>query len=222
MPWRSGAGWLREQRAAGRAGPSLPGCTAATSGTWRMRAVAGQPVVIHLTVRRFFCPAAGCPAVTFAEQVPGLTWRYGRRTPVARRVLEAIGLALGGRAGQGWPPRPRSQRVGRPCCAWSAPCPSQPGPRLWSWALMISRCAAARATEPCWQIWSPGGRWTCWRAATPRSWPTGCPRILGCRSSAGTARPPMPRAHGPGRPTPCRSPTAGTCGATSPKPLRNA
>ena len=62
-------------------------------------AVAGQPVVIHLTVRRFFCPAADCERRTFAEQAPGLTWRYGRRTPVARRVLEAIGLALGGRAG---------------------------------------------------------------------------------------------------------------------------
>jgi transposase len=62
-------------------------------------AVAGQPAVIHLTVRRFFCPATGCPRQTFAEQVPGLTWRYGRRTPVARQVLEAIGLALGGRAG---------------------------------------------------------------------------------------------------------------------------
>jgi transposase len=62
-------------------------------------AVAGQPVVIHLTVRRFFCPAAGCARRTFAEQVPDLTWRYGRRTPVARRLLETIGLALGGRAG---------------------------------------------------------------------------------------------------------------------------
>jgi hypothetical protein len=62
-------------------------------------AVAGQPVVIHLTVRRFFCPASDCESRTFAEQVPGLTWRYGRRTPAARRVLEAIGLALGGRAG---------------------------------------------------------------------------------------------------------------------------
>ena len=61
--------------------------------------VAGQPVVIHLTVRRFFCPAAGCSRQTFAEQVPDLTCRYGRRTPVARQVLEAIGLALGGRAG---------------------------------------------------------------------------------------------------------------------------
>ena len=62
-------------------------------------AVAGQPVVIHLTVRRFYCPAVDCERRTFAEQVPRLTWRYGRRTPVARRVLEAIGLALGGRAG---------------------------------------------------------------------------------------------------------------------------
>ena len=61
--------------------------------------MAGQPVVIHLTVRRFFCPVADCPARTFAEQVSGLTLRYGRRTPVARQVLEAIGLALGGRAG---------------------------------------------------------------------------------------------------------------------------
>jgi transposase len=62
-------------------------------------AVAGQPVVIHLTVRRFFCTATDCAWRTFAEQVPGLTWRYGRRTPVVRQVLEAIGLALGGRAG---------------------------------------------------------------------------------------------------------------------------
>jgi transposase len=62
-------------------------------------AIGGQPVIIHLTVRRFFCPSADCGRRTFAEQVPDLTWRYGRRTPVARRMLEAIGLALGGRAG---------------------------------------------------------------------------------------------------------------------------
>jgi hypothetical protein len=59
----------------------------------------GQPVIIHLTVRRFFCPSPDCGRRTFAEQVPDSTWRYGRRTPVARRMLEAIGLALGGRAG---------------------------------------------------------------------------------------------------------------------------
>src|SRR5579875_1506942 len=62
-------------------------------------AVAGQPVIICLTVRRFFCPAADCARRTFAEQVPGLTWRYGRRTPALRTALEAVGLSLGGRAG---------------------------------------------------------------------------------------------------------------------------
>jgi transposase len=62
-------------------------------------ALGGQPVVIHLMVRRFFCPSPDCTRRTFAEQVPDLTWRYGRRTPVARKTLEVIGLALGGRAG---------------------------------------------------------------------------------------------------------------------------
>jgi transposase len=62
-------------------------------------AAGGQPVIILLTVRRFFCPSPDCGRQTFAEQVPDLTWRYGLRTPVARRMLEAIRLALGGRAG---------------------------------------------------------------------------------------------------------------------------
>ena len=40
-----------------------------------------------------------CPARTFAEQVEGLTTRHARRTPLLRGMLEAIGLALAGRAG---------------------------------------------------------------------------------------------------------------------------
>lgn len=62
-------------------------------------AVAGRPVLINLQVRRLFCSAATCPAVTFAEQVPGLTSRYARRTPLLRELLERIGVALAGRAG---------------------------------------------------------------------------------------------------------------------------
>ena len=62
-------------------------------------AVAGQRVVLRLQVRRFFCSNADCPAKTFAEQVSGLTERYARRTALLRRALEAIGLALAGRAG---------------------------------------------------------------------------------------------------------------------------
>lgn len=33
--------------------------------------VAGSPVVIELTVRRFKCLSSRCPAVTFAEQIEG-------------------------------------------------------------------------------------------------------------------------------------------------------
>jgi transposase len=36
--------------------------------------------------------------VTFAEQVEGLTGRHARRTPAVTAVLEAVALALGGRA----------------------------------------------------------------------------------------------------------------------------
>ncbi len=62
--------------------------------------MAGCPVMIRLTVRRFFCPGSECAKVTFAEQVPGLTVRHSRRSPLRTLALEAIGLALGGRAGE--------------------------------------------------------------------------------------------------------------------------
>jgi transposase len=61
--------------------------------------VGGQPVTIRLAVRRFFCPNPGCGAVTFAEQVRGLTAPRARRTPLLARMLTAAGLALSGRAG---------------------------------------------------------------------------------------------------------------------------
>ena len=61
--------------------------------------VGGQMVTIRLAVRRFFCRSPGCPAVTFAEQVDGLTSRRARRTPPLARMLTAIALALAGRAG---------------------------------------------------------------------------------------------------------------------------
>jgi transposase len=61
--------------------------------------IGGVPVVIELAVRRMFCVAAGCPQRTFAEQVPGLTSRYARRSVVLGRMLAVVGLALAGRAG---------------------------------------------------------------------------------------------------------------------------
>ena len=58
-----------------------------------------QEVLIHLQARRFFCGNGACVKTTFAEQVPGLTVRYGRRTCGLEGVLHAVALALGGRAG---------------------------------------------------------------------------------------------------------------------------
>jgi len=55
--------------------------------------------VIDLLVRRFLCPAAECGRRTFVEQVDGLTERFARRTPLLRRSLEKIALALAGRPG---------------------------------------------------------------------------------------------------------------------------
>ncbi|MBT2404450.1 MULTISPECIES: ISL3 family transposase [unclassified Streptomyces] len=87
-------------------GAECPGC-----GIWSERvhsgyerhvsetAVCGQELVLHLRVRRFFCTAAECGKRTFAEQIPGLTFRYGRCTVSLRKVREAVALALGGRAG---------------------------------------------------------------------------------------------------------------------------
>jgi transposase len=62
-------------------------------------AVGGQELLIHLRVHRFLCRDDTCPKKTFAEQVPGLTVRYGRRSVRAAEALQAVAFALGGRAG---------------------------------------------------------------------------------------------------------------------------
>lgn len=62
-------------------------------------AVGGRAVVVDLTVRRLFCDVLDCPRRTFAEQVEGLTIRYGRYTPLLLDALRAVGLALAGSAG---------------------------------------------------------------------------------------------------------------------------
>jgi len=71
----------------------------------------GQEVLIDLQARRFFCGNPACAKTTFAEQVPGLTTRYGRRTCQLQGVLRAVALALGGRAG--------ARLTGRLACAVS-------------------------------------------------------------------------------------------------------
>ncbi|MFD0385893.1 transposase family protein [Streptomyces stramineus] len=60
---------------------------------------AGKSVVVALKVRRFVCSERSCPRKTFAEQAPGLTRRFGRRTERLRSTLISAGLALARRAG---------------------------------------------------------------------------------------------------------------------------
>jgi hypothetical protein len=62
-------------------------------------AIGGRRVMIWLQVRRLFCDEPGCKKRTLAEQVPGLTVRYGRKTALLAGMLQAIAVALAGRAG---------------------------------------------------------------------------------------------------------------------------
>jgi len=61
--------------------------------------VPGQPAVVWLRVRRFFCDQDDCSTCTFVEQVPGLTQRHAQRSAGMQDALVAIALALTGRAG---------------------------------------------------------------------------------------------------------------------------
>lgn len=61
--------------------------------------VGGAPAVIELVVRRFKCLNPQCPAVTFAEQVEGLTSPHARYTPLLHTLLTAIAASLAGRPG---------------------------------------------------------------------------------------------------------------------------
>jgi transposase len=61
--------------------------------------VAGRSLRIEVSVRRMYCANPFCSKVTFAEQVPGLTERYQRRTPGLGQALQAVAVALGGTAG---------------------------------------------------------------------------------------------------------------------------
>ncbi|WP_229799170.1 ISL3 family transposase, partial [Planomonospora parontospora] len=62
-------------------------------------ALGGRRVLIRVISRRFFCDNDLCPAATFAEQIPNLTSRYARHSPLLASMLKAIALALAGRAG---------------------------------------------------------------------------------------------------------------------------
>jgi len=61
--------------------------------------IGGRPVEIQLEIRRFRCRTQICPRRTFAEQVPQLVGRRARRSVPLLRLLQDIGLTIGGRPG---------------------------------------------------------------------------------------------------------------------------
>src|SRR5215207_10086233 len=59
----------------------------------------GIPVAVRLRVRRFFCDQKACNRAIFAEPLPGVAARYGRRTERLDGWFTHISFALGGEAG---------------------------------------------------------------------------------------------------------------------------
>ncbi|MFE7806880.1 transposase family protein [Streptomyces sp. NPDC057430] len=117
----------------GQRAVTCPACGMAASrvhSTYRRR-LADRPVgcrrvVLRLTVRRLFCDNAACKRRTVTEQVEHLTTPYQRRTVAVARIVQAIGLAVGGRAGArlaGYPAtagEPGRDRAGSPPAAGPA------------------------------------------------------------------------------------------------------
>ncbi|MEV0391357.1 ISL3 family transposase [Nonomuraea sp. NPDC050643] len=95
--------------------PSCGTISARTHGGYRRRLadlpISGRPVRIEADVRRFRCDDPGCGAATFAEQIPGLTAPFARRTAGLTDRLAAIALALAGRAGSRL-----AAKLGMPTC----------------------------------------------------------------------------------------------------------
>jgi transposase len=58
-----------------------------------------RSVRLHLMVRKFICRNASCARRIFTERLPDLVAPYARKTPRFIMVLQALGIALGGKAG---------------------------------------------------------------------------------------------------------------------------
>jgi transposase len=56
-------------------------------------------VRLHLMVRKFVCGHPNCARRIFTERLPELVAPYARQTPRLIMVLQALGIALGGKAG---------------------------------------------------------------------------------------------------------------------------
>jgi transposase len=89
---------------------ACPACGARSARvhSWYQRHLTDTPIGDHqvrltLRVRRLVCDTRTCPKRTFAQQVPGLTVRYGRRTRRLHELLTAVALALPATPAPAWP-----------------------------------------------------------------------------------------------------------------------
>jgi len=72
------------------------------SAYWRTVAdlpCGGEPVVVHLRVRRFVCPTRGCRRHIFAERLPDLVAPFARRTTRLTAQVRRTGFDVGGDPG---------------------------------------------------------------------------------------------------------------------------
>ncbi|MGW2184032.1 transposase family protein [Streptomyces sp. NPDC001732] len=170
-------------------------------------ALGGRPLRIDLSVRRLYCENAACPKVTFAEQVPGLTVRYQRRTPQLQRLVEDIGVVLAARGGARML-RILNIRLSR--CTVLAQLMRMPLPPLETPRVLgVDDFALYGGTYGTLLVDATTRLpLTLWEGATRNSSATGSASTQVSRSPAATAPLPTGRASPPAHPTPCRSATA--------------
>jgi transposase len=94
--------WVRSRQVAA----VCPDCETVSAGVHSRyqrrlndRPISGRPVVLVVTVRRLFCPNAGCSRRTFAEQFDSLAGRRRRRTTGLLGMLQPVAVVLAGRPG---------------------------------------------------------------------------------------------------------------------------